>query len=124
MTADEGGVELVSAAAVESVGRRVDRPFVDPGPQRGEYLAEILASRGGLTLPSLVSAAVSVVAPQRFATGSGIVTMARQAGIALGIAILVTVLGQPAARAPRRRSSTEPWSPPSPRSPPVSSPCC
>lgn len=51
----------------------------------------------GLTLPSLVSAAVSAVPPQRFATGSGIVTMARQAGIVLGVAILVTVLGQPGA---------------------------
>ncbi len=49
----------------------------------------------GLTLPSLVSAAVSAVPPQRFATGSGIVTMARQVGIVLGVAILVTVLGQP-----------------------------
>jgi EmrB/QacA subfamily drug resistance transporter len=47
----------------------------------------------GLTLPSLVSAAVSAVPPQRFATGSGIVTMARQVGIVLGVAILVTVLG-------------------------------
>jgi EmrB/QacA subfamily drug resistance transporter len=47
----------------------------------------------GLTLPSLVSAAVAAVPPQRFATGSGIVTMARQVGIVLGVAILVTVLG-------------------------------
>jgi len=50
----------------------------------------------GLTLPSLVSAAVSAVPPQRFATGSGIVTMARQVGIVLGVSILVSVLGQPA----------------------------
>ena len=49
----------------------------------------------GLTLPSLVSAAVSAVPPERFATGSGIVTMARQVGIVLGVAILVTVLGHP-----------------------------
>ena len=48
----------------------------------------------GLTLPTLVGAAVSSVPPARFATGSGIVTMARQVGIVLGIAILVTVLGQ------------------------------
>jgi hypothetical protein len=49
----------------------------------------------GLALPSLVSAAVSAVPPERFATGSGIVTMARQVGIVLGVAILVTVLGHP-----------------------------
>ena len=48
----------------------------------------------GLALPTLVSAAVSAVPPQRFATGSGIVTMARQVGIVLGVAVLVTVLGR------------------------------
>ena len=50
----------------------------------------------GLTLPTLVSAAVSAVPPHRFATGSGVVTMARQVGIVLGVAVLVTVLGHPA----------------------------
>jgi EmrB/QacA subfamily drug resistance transporter len=50
----------------------------------------------GLTLPTLVSAAVSAVPPARFATGSGIVTMARQVGVVLGVAVLVTVLGSPA----------------------------
>jgi EmrB/QacA subfamily drug resistance transporter len=49
----------------------------------------------GLTLPTLVSAAVSAVPPHRFATGSGIVTMARQVGIVLGVSVLVTVLGHP-----------------------------
>jgi len=49
----------------------------------------------GLTLPTLVSAAVSAVPPHRFATGSGVVTMARQVGIVFGVAILVTVLGHP-----------------------------
>lgn len=50
----------------------------------------------GLTLPTLVGAAVGAVPPHRFATGSGVVTMARQLGIAVGVAILVTVLGHPA----------------------------
>jgi EmrB/QacA subfamily drug resistance transporter len=50
----------------------------------------------GLTLPTLVSAAVSAVPPHRFATGSGVVNMARQVGIVLGISVLVTVLGHPA----------------------------
>jgi EmrB/QacA subfamily drug resistance transporter len=50
----------------------------------------------GLTLPTLVSAAVSAVPSARFATGSGIVTMARQVGTVLGVAVLVTVLGSPA----------------------------
>ena len=49
----------------------------------------------GLALPTLVSAGVSAVPPHRFATGSGVVTMARQVGIVIGVAILVTVLGHP-----------------------------
>jgi EmrB/QacA subfamily drug resistance transporter len=51
----------------------------------------------GLTLPTLVSAAVAAMPPHRFATGSGVVTMARQVGIVLGVAILVTILGRPTA---------------------------
>jgi EmrB/QacA subfamily drug resistance transporter len=53
----------------------------------------------GLTLPTLVSAGVAAVPPHRFATGSGVVTMARQVGIVIGVAILVTVLGHPSGAA-------------------------
>ncbi len=69
---------------------------------RPDYVAHMLpgmlmtGTGVGLTLPTLVSAAVSAVPPHRFATGSGVVTMARQVGIVLGVAILVTVLGHPA----------------------------
>ncbi|MEO3784226.1 MFS transporter [Actinocorallia sp. B10E7] len=47
----------------------------------------------GLTLPTLVSAAVSVLPAGSFATGSAVVTMARQIGSVLGVAALVAVLG-------------------------------
>ncbi len=50
----------------------------------------------GLTLPSLNSAAAASLPPARFATGAAVVTMSRQLGIALGVAILVAVLGTPA----------------------------
>jgi hypothetical protein len=48
----------------------------------------------GLTLPTLVSAAVSALPPQGFSTGSGVVTMARQVGSVLGVAMLVATLGR------------------------------
>lgn len=49
----------------------------------------------GLTLPSLMSTAAASLPPQSFATGSGVVNMLRQVGFAVGVAVLVAVLGSP-----------------------------
>jgi EmrB/QacA subfamily drug resistance transporter len=49
----------------------------------------------GLTLPTLTATAATSLPPQRFATGSGVITMARQVGFTVGVAILVAVLGVP-----------------------------
>ncbi|MFJ8076668.1 DHA2 family efflux MFS transporter permease subunit [Streptomyces sp. NPDC096176] len=49
----------------------------------------------GLTLPTLITAAVTALPPQSFSTGSGVVTMARQVGTVLGIALLVAAMGTP-----------------------------
>jgi EmrB/QacA subfamily drug resistance transporter len=49
----------------------------------------------GLTLPSLMSTAAASLPPQSFATGSGVVNMLRQIGFAVGVAVLVAVLGTP-----------------------------
>jgi MFS family permease len=50
----------------------------------------------GLTLPTLVGVASTSLPPERFATGSGVITTARQIGFTLGVAILVAVVGTPA----------------------------
>jgi EmrB/QacA subfamily drug resistance transporter len=47
----------------------------------------------GLVLPSLTGAAAATLAPARFATGIALQTTGRQIGSALGVAILVAVLG-------------------------------
>jgi len=63
------------------------------------YLADVaggmlLTGAGvGLTLPTMMAAAASALPPQSFATGSAVVNMIRQVGLALGVAILVAVLG-------------------------------
>jgi len=47
----------------------------------------------GLTLPTMMAAASASLPPQSFATGSAVINMIRQTGMALGVAILVAVLG-------------------------------
>ncbi|PKV81733.1 MFS transporter [Nocardia fluminea] len=49
----------------------------------------------GLTLPTAFAAGAGNLPPQRFATGSGVLSMARQLGLALGVALLVALLGTP-----------------------------
>jgi EmrB/QacA subfamily drug resistance transporter len=60
-----------------------------------EYLpGMILTGTGvGFMLPTLTGAGASELPPARFATGVGVITMGRQVGSAIGIAILVAVLG-------------------------------
>jgi EmrB/QacA subfamily drug resistance transporter len=49
----------------------------------------------GLVIPSMFSAATSTLPPERFATGTAVTSMSRQIGIALGVAVLVAILGTP-----------------------------
>jgi EmrB/QacA subfamily drug resistance transporter len=49
----------------------------------------------GFVIPTLASAVAASLPPARFATGSAIYGMTRQFGIALGVAILIAVLGTP-----------------------------
>ncbi len=49
----------------------------------------------GLTLPTLMATAASSLPPQNFATGSAVVNMLRQVGLAVGVAVFVAVLGTP-----------------------------
>ncbi|WP_159062934.1 MFS transporter, partial [Streptomyces scabiei] len=46
----------------------------------------------GLAMPSLVAAATATLPPAQASTGGGVVTMARQVGLALGVSILVTIV--------------------------------
>jgi MFS family permease len=50
----------------------------------------------GLTLPTLIAVATTSLPPERFATGSGVITTARQIGFTLGVAIVVAIVGVPA----------------------------
>ncbi len=49
----------------------------------------------GFVLPSLASASAASLPPARFGTGSGVYAMTRQIGFAIGVSILIAVLGRP-----------------------------
>ena len=53
----------------------------------------------GLTLPTFMATGASSLPPQSFATGSAVVNMLRQVGLAVGVAVLVAVLGTPSSPA-------------------------
>ncbi len=66
-----------------------------------EYLPGIAISGAGvgLMIPTLTGAGASSLAPERFATGAAVLTMGRQIGAALGVALLVAALGTSATTA-------------------------
>lgn len=60
--------------------------------------AQLLGGSGvGLVLPTVSAAATGPLPPARFATGTAVLGMSRQLGSALGVAILVAIVGHPAA---------------------------
>jgi MFS family permease len=50
----------------------------------------------GLTLPTMMATGTSSLPPHSFATGSAVINMLRQIGLAIGVAILIAILDSPA----------------------------
>jgi EmrB/QacA subfamily drug resistance transporter len=87
------GAALFAAGSLWYIAR------VGPHPAYlSEYLPGMMVSGAGvgLVIPTLTGAGAASLAPERFATGAAILTMGRQIGAALGVAILVAVLGSQA----------------------------
>jgi hypothetical protein len=65
------------------------------------YVTEILGGMiltgigVGLTLPTFMATGAGSLPPSSFATGSAVVNMLRQVGLAVGVALFVAVLGTP-----------------------------
>jgi EmrB/QacA subfamily drug resistance transporter len=86
------GCLLFAAAAVWWLGLLGDAPDFAADFLPGMMIGGLGV---GLVLPSLTGAAAAALPPPRLATGVAIQTTARQIGSALGIALLVAVLGAP-----------------------------
>jgi EmrB/QacA subfamily drug resistance transporter len=63
----------------------------------------------GLTLPTFMSTGASALPPHSFATGSAVVNMLRQVGLAVGVAVLVAVIGTPHTPASQHTAFQHGW---------------
>lgn len=63
----------------------------------------------GLTLPTMMATASASLPPTTFATGSAVINMVRQIGIALGVALLVAVMGTRAGHVPPLSAFQHAW---------------
>ncbi len=67
-----------------------------------DYLAQVLpgtlmtGAGVGLTLPTFMATGAASLPPQSFATGSAVVNMLRQVGLAIGVSVFIAVVGTPA----------------------------
>lgn len=90
------GAVIVLGSVAFAVGRAWWAVAVTTHP---DYVSGVLAGMilggvgTGLVLPTMMGAATSSLPPSSFATGSAVVNMIRQAGLALGVALLVAVVG-------------------------------
>ncbi len=84
------GALLFAAGSVWYITQTGDQPAF-----ASEFLpGNVVTGIGvGLVIPTLTGAGASSLAPERFATGAAVLTMGRQIGAALGVALLVAVLG-------------------------------
>jgi EmrB/QacA subfamily drug resistance transporter len=66
-----------------------------------DYLGQVLpgtlltGAGVGLTMPTFMSTGAGALQPQAFATGSAVLNMLRQVGLAVGVAVFVAVVGSP-----------------------------
>jgi MFS family permease len=83
--------------------------------QRPHYVSELLPGwliggiGVGLALPAILSSATADLPQTQAATGSGVVSMSRQIGTAVGVSMLVAVLGTPTTFAAAQTAFRHGW---------------
>ena len=92
------GVLAAIGCTLFAVGTALFALTVGPTPA---YVTEMLPGWAiggigvGFALPTIMSSATADLPPARSATGSAVVTMARQVGFVLGVSVFVAVIGTP-----------------------------
>jgi MFS family permease len=92
------GVAAVCAAGTISFALGLVWWAVMPGLEASFLVATIgmlpIGLGAGLLSPTLMGVSTSSLPPSSFATGSGAINMIRQVAIAVGVAVLVAILGE------------------------------
>jgi EmrB/QacA subfamily drug resistance transporter len=107
-------VGVLAAAGCLAFGAGTAIVAVSVGPS-SSYAADFLPGwlvggvGVGLAFPTIISAATADLPPARSATGSAIVTMARQVGLVLGVSTLVAVIGSPHGFAAEHAAFRDAW---------------
>jgi EmrB/QacA subfamily drug resistance transporter len=89
---------IAAGGLIFAAGFALNLARLDPTPDYGAFLPGfLLGGIGvGLVLGPLPAAATMSLPPDRFATGTAVFGMARQLGSAIGVAVLVALLADPA----------------------------
>ncbi|MBS0640508.1 MAG: MFS transporter [Acetobacteraceae bacterium] len=97
-----GAAAVVTAGiAAFTAGLAVWATFVGPEPDVAVMMAGIMLTGigVGLTFPTLMGIGTAALPPSSFATGSGVINMIRQAGLAIGVALFIAVVAAPGSAA-------------------------
>jgi EmrB/QacA subfamily drug resistance transporter len=106
------GVLAATGCALFAVGTMMGSLLIGESPS---YVTEVLpgwlvGGMGvGFALPTIVSAATADLPPTRAATGSAVVSMARQVGLVLGVSVFVAIIGSPVSYAATHRGFQHAW---------------
>lgn len=90
------GVLVVAGCLVSALGAVVTASLLTTTPSYWTTLVPgwvLVGVAVGLAMPNLVASATSVLPPEQASTGGGVVTMARQVGLVLGVSVLVAIVG-------------------------------
>jgi len=90
------GTLVVAGCLVSTVGALVMAAQLTTTPSYWTTVVPGWALVGvavGLAMPNLVATATASLPPEQASTGGGVVTMARQVGLVLGVSVLVAIVG-------------------------------
>jgi MFS family permease len=93
-----GAAAVVAAGALFfAAGPLLWATMIGAEPSSGSVIAGMICTGigVGLTFPTLMGAGTAQLPPSSFATGSGVISMIRQAAIAIGVALFVAIIGMP-----------------------------